>query len=63
MSFDPENVERFDYCWDVNGVEKIVGPWQNCVAAEDYDKLLQLYRALLPEQITIEEKYGSIEVK
>ena len=57
-NFEPENVIRYDrwISWqDGDGVSQ-------CVKASDYDKLLALYRALQP-QMTLAEKYGTVEIK
>jgi len=51
-SFDPERVRRIKWA---NGAD--------VVSVLDYDRLLELYRALLPKQITIEEVYGEVEIK
>ena len=44
IPFDPENVER----WGDSGSEEH-HMWLEVVAAEDYDKLLALYRECLHE--------------
>jgi hypothetical protein len=51
-NFDPERVRRIKWA---NGAE--------VVSVIDYERLLELYRALLPAQITIEEKYGTVHIE
>ena len=82
-NFDPEKVIRYDWndkgiyskdaAWDIMANEALVNVVQ-LVDAEDYDKLLALYRdkvndvnvlanALADNQMTLTERYGSIEIK
>ena len=72
-NFDPDTVERF--AWDDKGLYRVAyremyphdqapnaTDINEVVKRSDYDKLLALYRALQP-QMTLAEKYGTVEIK
>ena len=65
-NFEPEKIVRVRWWWDDrSGYYKVNKPGidlMDAVSASDYDKLLALYRALQP-QMTLVEKYGTVEIK